>query len=84
MCVCVCLLQDPAIVHWVNSVLLQSLDPILLPVYLDVLQVLKAKVRTAVPVCRLEAAEEEGGGVGVGQRAAIGIPCAFWYSCAYL
>lgn len=54
MCVC---MQDPAVVHWVNGVLLQSLDPILLPVYLDVLQVLKAKV-CAVHAHRLE----EGGG----------------------
>ena len=38
-------LQEPEIVHWVNEVLLQSLDPILLPVYLDALQVLKSKVR---------------------------------------
>ena len=47
-----CLLQDPAIVHWVNGVLLQSLDPILLPVYLDVLQVLKAKVCITQPQTR--------------------------------
>ena len=38
-------LQEPEIVHWVNEVLLQSLDPILLPVYLDALQVLESKVR---------------------------------------
>lgn len=34
---------ETKVIHWVNEVLLQSLDPILLPVYLDVLQVLKSK-----------------------------------------
>ena len=77
MCVCV---QDPAVVHWVNGVLLQSLDPILLPVYLDVLQVLKAKV-CAVYTHRLEIAQEGSGARGGGTSHIHYIPCAYQCNC---
>ena len=36
--------QDPKLTRWAHETLLQVLDGDLLPVYLDVLQVLKAKV----------------------------------------
>ena len=36
--------QDRELTRWVHEVFLQSLDYNLLPVYLDVLQVLRAKV----------------------------------------
>ena len=51
VCVCVlCLLlfyiQDRELTRWVHEAFLQSLDYSLLPVYLDVLQVLRSKVRS--------------------------------------
>ena len=67
-------------VHWVNGVLLQSLDPILLPVYLDVLQVLKAKV-CAVHAHGLELAQEGGGARGGGTSCMQYISCAYQCNC---
>ena len=36
--------QDPKLVTWAHETLIQLLDSDLLPVYLDVLQILKSKV----------------------------------------
>ena len=37
-------IQDPKLVTWAHETLIQLLDSDLLPVYLDILQILKSKV----------------------------------------
>ena len=41
-------LQDSKLTQWAHETLLQILDADLLPIYLDILQVLKAKVGTEI------------------------------------
>ena len=51
MCVCFYVfLQDRDLTRWVHEVFLQSLDYNLLPVYLDVLQVLRTKVHSSLGI----------------------------------
>lgn len=44
--------QDRELTRWVHEVFLQSLDYNLLPVYLDVLQVLRAKVHSSLYIVK--------------------------------
>ena len=45
--------QDRELTRWVHEVFLQSLDYNLLPVYLDVLQVLRAKVHSSLYIVNM-------------------------------